>query len=313
MFSPYKDATINLNWNTDVMRTAVTGSAIPLVGAGGLIATREPNLNALTLAFATGTCGSENWGGISAPNFISANIQSLAEAGVSYIISTGGQAGTFTCPSGAGMVQFISAYKTPYLLGIDFDIEGGQTPSEINDLVASVKYAEDQFPNLRFSFTLATLAASDGSYGGVNSLGDEVIRAIQAAGLQNYTINLMVMDYGSAGPSVCVVANGACEMGQSAIQAVINLEHVYSIPTSHIELTPMIGRNDTSSEIFTAADADTIVNYALSNGLAGLHFWSLDRDAPCASNTGYASPTCNSLSGTTPLEYTDRFLEDLAQ
>jgi len=47
------------------------------------------------------------------------------------------------------------------------------------------------------------------------------------------------------------------------------------------------------------------------NGLAGLHLWSLDRDTPCATTTTYASPTCNSVSGTTALEYTNRFLSDL--
>ena len=56
---------------------------------------------------------------------------------------------------------------------------------------------------------------------------------------------------------------------------------------------------------------DTLTSYAKSNGLAGLHFWSLDRDTPCPSATGYASPTCNSVSGTTALEYTNRFLTDL--
>jgi len=100
-------------------------------------------------------------------------------------------------------------------------------------------------------------------------------------------------------------------MGQSAIQAVANLEHTYGIPASKIAVTPMIGLNDNSSETFTPADVDTLTHYAASNGLAGLHFWSLDRDTPCPSAQSYASPTCNSESGTTALEYTNRFLSDL--
>jgi chitinase len=143
----------------------------------------------------------------------------------------------------------------------------------------------------------------------VNSLGNEVVQAVLGSGLKNYVINLMTMDYGSASSSVCVVVSGSCEMGQSAIQAVKNLEHTYGIPASKIAVTPMIGMNDTSSETFTVADVDTLTAYAASNGLAGLHLWSLDRDTPCADT--YASPTCNSISSTTPLEYTDRFLSDL--
>ena len=57
LFSPYKDVTVNMNWNTNVIRTAVTGSVIPIVGASNsLVSTAAPKLGAITLAFATGTC-----------------------------------------------------------------------------------------------------------------------------------------------------------------------------------------------------------------------------------------------------------------
>ena len=117
----------------------------------------------------------------------------------------------------------------------------------------------------------------------MNSLGNEVVQAVLGSSLKNYVINLMTMDFGSASSSVCVVVSGSCEMAQSAIQAVKNLEHTYGIPASKIAVTPMIGLNDSSSETFTAADVDTLTAYAASNGLAGLHFWSLDRDTPCPS------------------------------
>jgi GH18 family chitinase len=70
----------------------------------------------------------------------------------------------------------------------------------------------------------------------------------------------------------------------------------------------MIGMNDTSTETFTIADVNTLTSYVKSNGLAGLHFWSFDRDTPCSDD--YASPTCNSISSTSPLEYTKQFLSD---
>jgi hypothetical protein len=210
------------------------------------------------------------------------------------------------------MEAFIARYASPDLVGIDFDIEGGQTQSQIQGLVAAAVGAQSQYPSLQFSFTLATLGASDGSFGGVNSLGNEVVQAVLGSGLKNYAINLMAMDYGSsASSSVCVVVSGSCEMAQSAIQAVKNLEHTYGIPASKIAVTPMIGLNDASSETFTTADVDTLAAYTASNGLTGLHFWSLDRDTPCPSAQTWASPTCNSVSGTTALEYTNRFLSAL--
>jgi chitinase len=309
LFSPYKDVTINMNWNTYQMQSAVEGTDLPVVGSGSLVSEYIPRLPAITLAFATGTCGSETWGGAPGADWAAENIPQLQAADLDYVVSTGGEAGTFTCDSTAGMESFIARYASPNLVGMDFDIEGGQSESDIEGLVDAAAGAQSEYPDLQFSFTLATLGASDGSYGGVNSLGNEVVEAVLGSSLQNYVINLMTMDYGSASSSVCVVVSGSCEMAQSAIQAVENLEHSYGIPASKIAVTPMIGMNDTTSETFTIADVDTLTAYAVDSGLAGLHFWSLDRDTPCADS--YASPTCNSISGTTPLEYTDRFLTDL--
>jgi len=298
-----------MNWNTYQMQSAVEGSAIPVVGSGSLVSNYVPKLPAITLAFATGACGSETWGGVPPASFAAENVPQLNSAGLNYVVSTGGEAGTFTCTSAAGMDSFIARYSSPHLVGIDFDIEGGQSQSDIQNLVAAAAGAQSQYPKLQFSFTIATLGASDGSYGGVNSLGNEVVQAVLGSSLKNYVINLMTMDFGGASPSVCVVVSGACEMGQSSIQAVKNLEHTYGVPAGKIAVTPMIGLNDNTSETFTTADVDTLTSYAVSNGLAGLHFWSFDRDTPC--NDTYASPTCNSVSGTTPLEYTNRFLSDL--
>jgi chitinase len=312
LFSPYKDVTINMNWNTDQMQSAVEGTAIPVVGSGSLVSQYIPRLPAITLAFATGTCGSETWGGVSGASWAAENIPQLSAAHLNYVVSTGGEAGTFTCASTAGMESFIARYATPNLVGIDFDIEGGQSQSDIQNLVNAAAGAQAQYPNLQFSFTIATLGASDGSFGGVNSLGNQVVQAVRGSSLSKYVINLMTMDYGSsASSSICVVVSGSCEMAQSAIQAVKNLEHTYAIAASKIAVTPMIGLNDASSETFTAADADTLTAYAASNGLAGLHYWSLDRDTPCPSAQTWASPTCNSVSGTTALQYTKRFLSDL--
>jgi hypothetical protein len=311
LFSPYKDVTINMNWNTDQMQSAVEGSAIPVVGSGSLVSNYVPKLPALTVAFATGACGSETWGGVSGASWAAENVPQLSAAHLNYVISTGGAAGTFTCASTSGMDSFIARYSSSNLVGIDFDIEGGQSQSDIQNLVNAAVGAQSTYPNLQFSFTIATLAASDGSYAGVNSLGAEVVNAVKASSLKKYVINLMTMDFGSASASICVVVSGACEMGQSSIQAVTNLEHTYGIAASHIAVTPMIGLNDNTAETFTPGDVDTLTNYAKSNGLAGLHFWSLDRDTPCATTTTWASPTCNSVSGTSALEYTDRFLSDL--
>ena len=314
VFSPYKDTSINLNWNTNVATTRVSGSPVAL--ATDLVAHGAP---AVTLAFATGECGTENWGGVSGGAMAAANVDLLNAAGVDYILATGGAAGSFTCGSDAGMSAFIERWASPHLIGIDFDIEAGQSQAVINALVQRIKAAHLHYPGLRFSLTIATLANNNGA-STAQSLGSGLAQSLNAYGVwtmqaaQNIigswpsylTVNLMTMDYGAAGSGVCIVSGGVCDMGQSAIQAAYNLHDQWGVPFANIELTPMIGGNDVSSEHFTLADVDTMTSFAVSHNLAGIHYWSYDRDTDCAQ--GYASPTCNSVGGAGNYGFLSRFL-----
>jgi hypothetical protein len=95
-------------------------------------------------------------------------------------------------------------------------------------------------------------------------------------------------------------------MGQSAIQAALNLHDRLGVPFTGIELTPMIGGNDAQDEHFTLEDVDTMTRFAIQNKLAGVHYWSYDRDNDCA--PGFASPTCNSLGNAGTHGFLKRFL-----
>ena len=312
VYSAYKDISINTNWNTDVISTLVNPAGGVFSATQPLVANLPSTMPAITWAFATGDCTAENWGGMTATTVASANVPLFTKYNKNYIISTGGAAGVFTCSSNAGMLAFVQRYMSANMLGLDFDIEGGQTQAQMTSLVSTLKYIQGVYPNLRISFTLASLADSSGSGGNLNSLGAMVINTANAAGL-NYIVNLMVMDYGSPLAVNCVVANGSCQMAQSAIQAAKNVSAAWSIPLSKIELTPMIGNNDTSGEVFTVTDATTLANYVTQNGLAGLHFWSYDRDTPCATN-GSASPTCSYVPGvtTSSTQFSSAFYNGLA-
>jgi hypothetical protein len=251
----------------------------------------------------------------------------LNQAGVKYIISTGGAAGSFTCGSDSGMTTFINRWASSGLIGVDFDIEAGQSQAVIGALVQRIQAAHGSYPTLRFSLTLATLANNNGASSAqdlgsgapdsFNVYGDESLQAIQstlgfngsASSWPSYvTINLMTMDYGSPSDGVCVVSGGACQMGQSALQAAYNLHDHWGVPWANIELTPMIGGNDAAGETFSLADADTVAQFALSKGLAGVHYWSYDRDVDCP--PGSASATCNSLGTAGSYGFLERFLAD---
>ena len=309
LFSPYKDVGISMNWNTNVMSTSVTGSLNPLLN---VLPAKVPAVN---WAFATGECGQENWAGIKPDAIAGANVKAYTDANKNYVISTGGAAGTFTCSSVDGMRTFINRYASKNLVGVDFDIEGGQTTAAIESLIAQIKGVQGDYPNLRFSFTIATLGSTNGlaasaPYGDLSVTGYNVMMALAKYPLSNYTINLMVMDYGAAGSGVCLVgSSGRCDMGQTAIQAAKNLTARYGVPSERIELTPMIGVNDVNDEVFSLQDVDTMAQWAKANKLAGVHFWSIDRDVPCSQSS--ASPTCSSVATGGVYGWTQRFIGGL--
>jgi hypothetical protein len=302
VFSPYKDTSISMDFNTNVISTLVPGVRTPI--AADLVAR---GARAITLGFATGACGAETWAGLPGATIASANVPRLNSAGVRYIISTGGASGAFTCASDADFATFINRWASPNLIGVDLDIEAGQSQADILELIRRIGPAHAARPGLRFSLTIATLANTDGGES-LNATGVQTLQAVNTVfgAIPSFvTINLMAMDYGAPSQSVCVVGNGTCDMGQSAIQAARHLNAHHGIPFANIELTSMIGGNDVQSNVFKLADVDTLSSFVLLNQLAGAHFWSYDRDVDCA--PGPASPTCNSLGGAGAHGFLSRF------
>jgi len=269
-------------------------------------------MGAVSWAFATGECGSENWGGMDAATFATANMNAFNAKGLKYIVSTGGAGGVFTCSTESGMAKFVNRYKSAGFAGLDFDIEGGPSGAALQSLIKMIAYAQRENPGLRISFTLATVASTNGS--SLNILGDTVVKEAKAAGIDFY-VNLMVMDYGNTS-AVCVMntAGTNCDMNKSAQQAAINVSKTYGIPYSRIELTPMIGVNDTKEDIVSLSDATNIAAWSKANGIAGVHYWSFDRDSSCVNE--YATTACSSsVNGipvqTSPLQYLNAFASGL--
>jgi chitinase len=304
VYSPYKHVPIALGAD-DVISLAVPGGPVPVAANGR--STLPPGVNTLTLAFATGECGSETWDGLEPSRITSGNVRAFDQAGIDFIVSTGGEAGSFTCTTDAGMEAFVAHYASARLIGFDFDIERGQSADVVASLVQRIKAAKARHPELRISFTLATWAASDGSLASLNDDGQRVMQAIRDAGLQDFYVNLMVMDYGEAIPRNCVVSAGVCDMGRSAIQAARNVHVRYGLPMSRIELTPMIGVNDVVSNVFTLDDARLLAGFVRDCGLGGVHFWSLDRDAPCEPGVAAVSSVCSGLTSLPVFAYTRAF------
>ena len=287
---PYKYTAMHRQ-PSHVITIAPNGVPVPAVAFGK----RLFGPGTMSWAFATGECGEERWDLEGGQEIADANVAAFDKAGVDYIVSTGGQGGAFTCASDAGMERFVQRYLSKHMVGIDFDIEHEQTPAQIESLVARAVHIQNSHPALRFSFTVATHAASDGSHKSLNAKGEAILAAARKSGLRDYTFNLMVMDYGPPQKENCVVRGGVCDMGLSALQAVRNVHKKYALPLAQIEMTAMIGVNDVPDNDFTLRDARLLAKAARAMKLAGLHFWSIDRDRPCGEPTKGASSTCSTM------------------
>lgn len=257
----------------------------------------------LVWAFATGDCGRERWGDFDTEAFARLNVAAHEAAGRDYIVSTGGAAGAFTCDDDAAMQGFVARYAGPRLRGIDFDIEGAQTPAQIESLVQQAKRVHDRWPALRISFTVATHAASDGSRRSLNATGEAVLAALRAVRLDAAVINLMVMNYGPPDRRFCVPRRGRCDMARSARQALRNVHEKYGLPYRRLALTVMLGENDVEANLLEPADAAEVAREARRLGLAGLHWWSLDRDRACPEGEPRLSPRCHALPGLRPGDF----------
>ena len=146
---------------------------------------------------------------------------------------------------------------------------------------------------------------------GLTANGIALMRSTIKAGAKISIVNGMAMDYGdSAAP------NPKGRMGYYAIKVAGSLKSqlrsLYpQLSTAKlwamVGVTPMIGVNDTNSEIFTASDASQLVKFAASKQLGMLAFWSVGRDKECPGGAkAYAEATCSSIAQS-PFEFSKLF------
>lgn len=102
-------------------------------------------------------------------------------------------------------------------------------------------------------------------------------------------------------------------MGAAAISAAqATLGQLRSVDSGYgygnLGITPMIGVNDDGS-VFSLANASTVANWAVGQGVGRLSFWSVNRDTACgavAVRKPAASSTCSGVSQNR-LAFTDAF------
>jgi hypothetical protein len=141
---------------------------------------------------------------------------------------------------------------------------------------------------------------------GPDANGQAFLAAAKSAGTRIDLINVMTMDYYGS------YDTGGANMGADAVDAAqATLAYAQTLwpamTYANIGVTPMIGQNDDPAEVFTEADAQTLVTFATQNHLGRLAFWSVDRDQPCGGSVS-GLPACSEISQQ-PLDFTKIFLK----
>ncbi|WP_327355867.1 cellulose binding domain-containing protein [Streptomyces sp. NBC_01304] len=260
------------------------------------------------LAFITsgGSCA-PLWGGTGALNDdkVAAQIGDLRAKGGDVRVSFGGAAGSelaLNCSSADDLAKaygkVVDAYK---LTKVDFDIEGGALP----DAAANTKRAkaiaalQKEHPGLDVSFTLPVMPE------GLTQPGVDLLADAKKNGVKTSAVNIMAMDYGpSYSGDMGEYAIKAATATQAQIKGVLGLSD--SAAWKAVAVTPMIGVNDVTTEVFKVDDATQLVKFAQDKGLGWLSMWSSTRDKACEGGSTQVSPTCSSISQD-PLAFTKAF------
>jgi hypothetical protein len=264
----------------------------------------QAGLTSYTAAFVISSGCTPIWGDTLPVTSDPAMDQAIATAkadGATPIVSFGGEGGTELAMACSTESSLQAAYQSVIThLGvshIDFDIEGAPLDyTSDNDLrFKAIAALEAANPGLVVSVTLPVLPT------GLAADGVAFLDLAKQDGARIDLVNVMAMDYGSSFTG---------DMGQEAIQAAQNtLTQVQADwpgdTYADIGVTPMIGQNDNSAEVFSEADARTLVNWAGSAHLGRLAFWSVDRDQPC-SGSASGLPSCSEVSQS-PLDFTKIF------
>jgi hypothetical protein len=218
--------------------------------------------------------------------FEQSDIASLRAIGGDVKPSFGGEAGTELAQSCTDVPSLTAAYQsaiTAYnLTQIDFDIEGSAVADPVSidrrsqAVAALQRTATAAGKTLNVTLTLPILPS------GLTSDGLYVVQSAVKYGAKITMVNGMAMDFGDI-----EAPNPGGRMGTYAIDTAKSLYNqltpLYPSLTSAqvwnmIGVTPMIGQNDNSSEVFYQADMRQLLTFAQQQHLGELAFWDVTRD-----------------------------------
>ena len=277
-----------------------------------IAATRGTSL--LTLAFVLATPdGTAAWGGVDSLALdaqsdralaIDRSIADFQTVGGSVMVSFGGAADNSLAHAyavrGKTPQDLADAYLKvidKYALNrVDFDIEGTAIADQASITLRSEALAllQQARPDIELWYTLPVLPS------GLTYNGSNVVRSALAAGVVLDGVNVMAMNYGEwaaptsgpAGQTLGYYATAAAQGTHNQLTALYReFGHVFG--WNQLGVTPMIGVNDITYEVFTLDDAAELETFARAKELGMLSMWSVARDNP--GSYGQVSATASGL------------------
>ena len=254
-----------------------------------------------TLAFVLGdsTGCNPSWGGTIPldDSRIINDIRALKAAGGDVIVATGGAAGPYL-ESLCNQTQLAAAYRrildTVGTNSLDIDVEAGIPQDMVNTVLAALQRER----GTRISYTMRV----QGDDFGMDPYSVQVLQSAAARGV-NVLVNPMTMEFGSSRPDWGDAVIAAAQASLAQIRQIWPGKSDADAKRM-LGVTPMIGRNF-NGKIFTQTHARKLVDWATSNHIGLLAFWSAGRDnGGCPG--GAVSPTCSSISQST-FEFTNIF------
>ncbi|MBS0262864.1 MAG: cellulose binding domain-containing protein [Planctomycetes bacterium] len=231
-------------------------------------------------------------------------IANLRAAGGDVMVSFGGAANRELAETITSVSQLTTAYQTVInaynSTHLDFDIEGAAVADRASvdrrsqALATLQKNAAALGQTLQIWLTLPVIPS------GLTADGLYVVQSALKYGVQLAGVNVMTMDYGeSAAP------NPAGQMGTYAIESATSvfgqLQKLYGSTKTSAQLwgmigvTPMIGVNDDTNEVFDLNAARQLLAFVEQQGLGRISIWSLNRDTASTTSKTYVDTTSSSI------------------
>ncbi len=260
----------------------------------------DAGITDVTLAFITADTsnGQASWGGYTAYDvtggsqisYINNQLTNMSDAGITGTISFGGQSGTplaeYYSSNGMTASQLATQYEdvmsTYGIYNIDFDDEGTTFLTDSSALTLQAQaIAEAQAWGTTNGTPVTVSYTVPVSTSGLTTDSSAPISTALSNGVTLSRVNIMAMDY----------YDGTTDMGAGAVDAATatqaQLISLYGDAGTTISsdqawdllgVTPMIGVNDDTSEVFSLTDAQTLTTFAQDNHVGELSMWQLPRD-----------------------------------